>query len=280
MTQFSVASMPARLRVPSGTGGFDYQTAFGGNPWTDAARKIAKLVADRSSSQGISWQTQIARPEDKAVQDYMGHILGGQRSMLDDYVRRAAGAGITRGGLNVRGGPAFDSALHQTAMGALAKGYADRFREAMNYNKYARATAYEQYKDSISNLQNLLSLQHRYLSSEADWQSRVGNLMHDDWRQNLEWERQQPFRQMELDRMKRQAEVERWRNAYERMDRVTARTKQAEQDQRWRNLMSRSSDFGRPWSPAEVLEAERALVEMGTWKPLARSVTMSIRGGK
>jgi hypothetical protein len=96
----------------------------------------------------------------------------------------------------------------------------------------------------------------------------------------LEWERQQPFRQMELDRMKRQAEVERWRNAYERMDRVSARTKQAEQDQRWRNLMSRSSDFGRPWSPAEVLEAERALVEMGTWKPLARSVTMSIRGGK
>ncbi len=272
MTPIATSRRLPQFRLPQGTGGFDYQGAFGSNPWSDAVRKLSALVGSQTSSQGRSWETQVARPQDKAVQDYMEQILGGQRSMLDDYVRRAAGAGITRGGLNVRGGPALDSALHQTAMGTLAKGYADRFREAMNYNKYVRGTLYDQYSDSIRNLQNLLSLQHRYLSSEADWQSRLASLMHGDWRQELEWQRQEPFRQSELDRIKRQAEMERWRNTGERQDRFAALNRQAQLEQSWRALTARYQE--RSVTPGELLEAERTLVGLGVWNPLARSQTM------
>jgi hypothetical protein len=145
----------------------------------------------------------------------------------------------------------------------------------MNYNKYFQGTLTDQYNDSIRNLQNLLGIQHRYLSSEADWQSRLAGLMHDDWQREQDRQRQEPFRQMELDRMKRQAETERWRNAAERQDRLAEINRQAELANRWRDLMVKSSSpWGRTMTPAELLDAERTLVTLGTWKPLERKMLM------
>lgn len=256
-------------------GSFDYGSAFGVNPWSSAVQRLSQAIADMGTLRGTSQVSRVARPEDPEVEAYMSQVLGSQRNALDEYVRRAAGAGVSRSGLNVRGGPALASSLHHMAMSNLAGGYADRFREAMNYNKYLKSTQYSQYQDAVRNLQNLLGTQHRYLSSEADWQSRLANLAHQDWQDEQEWNRQAPLRELELQRLKQQAAMESWRNSMEQTDRQAAIAKQLELENRWRAALGRSSSTtGTSMSPADLLDAERALVELGLWKPLERKITM------
>ncbi len=85
---------------------FDYHRAFGTNPFTRHINKLGSLVRSASGPAARqSWETHIARPGDREVRDYMSNVLGGQRNQLDDYVRRTAGAGVKRGGMNVTGGP-------------------------------------------------------------------------------------------------------------------------------------------------------------------------------
>jgi hypothetical protein len=181
---------------------FDYRNAFGDNPWLGPTKSLMQWTSGlgntvfgsgptgtTGSTSSGSVGSYVANPADAAVQDYMSHIMGGQRNALRDYVRQAAGAGIKRGGMNVVGGPALDSALHHSAMQNLAKGYADRFREAMDYNKYLKGTAYSQQNDSIRNLQNLLGLQHQYLSSQAGWTDRLGDMMRSDYLGDVDWNR-------------------------------------------------------------------------------------------
>ncbi len=187
---------------------FDYRKAFGDNPWLAPTKGLMQWtsglgdsvfgsgpVGTTGSTSGGSTGTYVANPADRAVQDYMSHVMGGQRNTLRDYVRQAAGAGIKRGGMNVVGGPALDSALHHSATQNLAKGYGDRFREAMNYNKYLKGTAYSQHNDSIRNLQNLLGLQHQYLSSQTGWRNRLGDQKRSDYLGDVGWNRGAPDRE-------------------------------------------------------------------------------------
>jgi hypothetical protein len=246
---------------------FDYQSAFGSNPWEEPTRQISSLVSGLMGSAGGfgglfgsggssgSTTSFAAAPDDPEVNNYMSHVLGGQREQLGEYVRRAAGAGIKRGGMNVVGGPAFDSALHHTAMKTLAGGYADRFREAMNYNRGLKSEQYRYYTDSMNRLQSMLSTQHRYLSSQADWTSRLGSLKHSDYLRELDWQRDTPFRELRLEGLKRDAEMEQWRNKWAREDRIS------EEDRRlsMRNAFEQaafgsfSSDFFRRFQPSEQI---------------------------
>ncbi len=116
--------------------------------------------------------------------------------MVDEYVRRAASAGIKRGGANVVGGAPLESSLHHEALSTLARDYTNRFGEAMNYGKYVKSAQYDQLGDSVKNLENLLGLQQSYLSSQANWQNRVGSAMQGDWRGDVDWDRQAPDRRL------------------------------------------------------------------------------------
>lgn len=230
---------------------FDYENAFGSNPWAEATRNVSSLVSGLMgslggfggllSSGGSSGATSsfTASPDDPEVQNYMSHVLGGQRAQLDEYVRRGAGAGIKRGGMNVVGGPALDSSLHHTAMKSLAGDYADRFREAMNYNRGLKSELYSRYSDAMGTLQSLLGTQHRYLSSQADWSTRMGNLQHSDYLRELDWHRDTPFRELKLEGLKRDAEMEQWRNKWQREDRVWEETRRANLNSAWQRQASR-----------------------------------------
>ncbi len=128
---------------------FDYRRAFGTNPFTRHINNLGSLVSSASgpAARNRGRRTSPGRATGE-VRDYMSNVLGGQRNQLDDYVRRTAGAGVKRGGMNVAGGPAMDSALHKNAMKTLASGYSDRFREAMDYNKYVKNTGYQISRDN------------------------------------------------------------------------------------------------------------------------------------
>ena len=269
-------------------GQFDYEKAYGTNPFADPAQYIAQLLAQQgdvinpsstgSDQSSASWSSALARPDDPEVETYMSHILGGQRKTLDDYVAQAAGAGIKRGGLNVVGGPSLESSLHQMAMKSLAAGYADRFSEAMNYNKYQKEGQYSQYEDSLSNLQDLLGLQHRFLSSEADWQNRLGDTQHGDWRADVDWNRAEPKRELDLEETRRQMEMERLRNVWEQADRQRGVNEKEEQESKWRALagrMGQTSMYGAKatgWTGQDDLWQERLGVQMGYLKPWTRTL--------
>jgi hypothetical protein len=259
---------------------FDYLAAFGKNPWVGSAAGISSLLSELagslrkspySASRAASLDTSgdfSARPDDPEVGGYMAHVLGGQRNLLDDYVRRTAGAGIKRGGLNVRGGPALDSALHHSAMSALATGYADRFREAMSYNKQQKAQLYSQYKDRLRNMQSLLALKQKYLSSEADWQNRLGNLMHGDWQREVESEQQAPLRQVELERALGQLRTERWKNAVEQQERRAEVEKKGALERAWKGYQAKANrPLGVSWTPGELMGVQRTMVELGLINP-------------
>lgn len=67
------------------------------------------------------------------VNRYMGSLMGGQKSLLDDYVKRAAGAGIRRGGMNVAGASPLEGSLALAATRGLASQYATNYNQAVNY---------------------------------------------------------------------------------------------------------------------------------------------------
>ncbi len=266
-------------------GNFDYNSAYGRNPFTDAAKRISKLIGsqsfavNRTAGSSGSSSTSVARPDDPEVTDYMSHVMGGQRKSLDEYVSRTAGAGIKRGGLNVVGGPSLESALHQTAMKTLAAGYTDRFSEAMNYNKYQKEASYSQYQDSIRNLQNMLNMQHRFLSSQADWQTHVGDIRHGDWRGDVDWNRGAPSRELELEQTRRRMETERLRNVWEKEDRQRAINQQNDQELKWRELAAKlgattlhgNTPVG--WTGQDTLWMDRLGVQMGYLKPWDRKIS-------
>ncbi len=91
-----------------------------------------------------------AHPGDSNVQGYLSQYLAGQRDLLNDYVRRAAGAAVKRGGMNVVGGPQVDSELQKSALETLAKGYSQAFKDAMDYGKYVNSTAYKRRTDKYN----------------------------------------------------------------------------------------------------------------------------------
>jgi hypothetical protein len=174
--------------------GFDYRAAYGADPFAPTVRKVNQDVETmRSRVAGMSagpTDKFLPRFDDPEIKDYMANALSGQRSSLDDYVRRAAGASIRRGGVNVLGGPDLESSLHHNAMKTLAAGYGQRFGDAVNYSKYKKNAQYGQYSDSIRNLQHLLELQKGYVSSQAGWRERLGQRRQQDWRLDVDQNRE------------------------------------------------------------------------------------------
>lgn len=278
--------------VPQGNyyGDFDYSKAYGDNPFLESSSLVSDLVNrlkdsafqsfGASGSDASSTVNSAPKPDDPDVQDYMEHILGGQRKSLDDYVAQAAGAGIKRGGLNVVGGPALESSLHQAAMKSLAAGYADRFREAMSAAKSSREANYSQYKDAIQNLESALGLQKSFLTSQSDWQNRLGDTMHGDWRSDVDWNRDTPSRELELEAARSRLENERLQSVWEAADRGRALQEQEEMEAKWTQLAdkmgvaSQVGQYGAGWTGADDMWAERLGVMMGYLKPWDRNLTV------
>jgi hypothetical protein len=170
----------------------------------------------------------------------------------------------------VVGGPSLESSLHQTAMKSLAAGYADRFREAMSQAKSAREASYSQYTDSLHNLESALGLQRSFLTSQADWQNRLGDTMHGDWRSDVDWNRETPSRELELEEARRRMENERLHNVWEAADRGRQLQEQQDMEDKWQQLADKVSSG---WSPTDNLWAERLGVMMGYLKPWDRKVS-------
>jgi hypothetical protein len=263
---------------------FDYVGAYGANPWTAPTAQLSSLVGrmlgqyGRGSSAGASygsWGVKPTGPDDPQAADYMQHTLGGQRSLLDEYVKSAAGAGIKRSGMNVRGGPAYDSALHHTAMSNLAAGYGDRFKDAMSYARQVNAEAYRQYADRMKAAENLLTQQQRYLASQSDWDARMGSLQHGDWRAQLDWERDAPLRQNKLEQARMQLEKDRWAYAAEIEDRRRSAFQAADQQRRWQDALAyyRTKPTGR--NVQQDWQLDRVMTGLGAWQPLQRSYSVS-----
>ena len=213
-------------------------SSSGNNPFLDPTRRIAELIG-RLSNSGSAAQNYVARPGDSEVRDYMSNVLGGQRNTLDDYVRRAAGTGVKRGGFNTAGGAPLDSALYKQAIESLARGYGDRFRDAMNYNKYVKATESSQSSDNIRNLQNLLGLQQRYLSSSADWQQRFTSPTPAP--ANRDDSQDSALKELALERLRRQMETEQWRTTAEKEDRQRALDEKTANEEKWAQLMQKAA---------------------------------------
>lgn len=173
----STPSRSAGLRAGSTT--FDYSGAFGKDLFKEPSEQISSTIQTLSKRGNQS--DYVARPNDTEVSDYMANILGGQRELMDEYVNRAATAGVRRGGTNAVGGPAANSSLHHAAMKSLASDYSNRFSEAMNYNRYVKGTQYGQERDRMKDLQNLFGIQHSYLTSRQNRQDKIAASKHQDW---------------------------------------------------------------------------------------------------
>jgi hypothetical protein len=157
---------------------FNY-AAFGNDLLEEPSRQVAGTIQSLSNSR--NQPDYVARPDDPEVRDYMSNIIGGQRKLMDEYVKRAANSGTRRGGMNAAGGPALDSALHHDAMKNLASDYANRFSEGMNYGRYAKGAQYGQERDRMNNLQNLFGIQRGYLTARQNRQDRIAELQRQDW---------------------------------------------------------------------------------------------------
>jgi len=273
----------------------DYSRRYGRNPYVPASRKVSGLVDRMIGDPKLvrSPRSEVARVGDPEVGEYMLDLLAGQHSALDDYVRRAAGTGIKRAGMNVTGGPALDSALHHDALGNLARGYSDRFRQAMDYDKYVKATESAQQSDRLRNLANMLGVQDRFLRGRVDWQSRFGD--HDvppgagaaprsmaaasgSSKDSTAYD--DALKRVMMERMQGQAGMEQWRNNMEKQEYAKAQEKSRSTEEMWRKLLQKSrlaESAGRSaagWTGEEDTWMERLGVELGYLKPWTRQLMM------
>jgi hypothetical protein len=266
-----------------------------GNPFLESSRQIAELIGRLSllqqapasgRSSGVSggasdWGTHVARTGDPEVREYMSNVLGGQRNTLDDYVRRAAGASIRRGGKNAAGSVPLDSALYQQAIESLAKGYGDRFRDATDYNKYVKGKESSEFSDNMRNLQNLLSLQQRYLSGAADWQQKMG--MPARVSASPDQSQDRTLKDLALERLRRQMETEQWQSTAAKEDRQRALDDKLASEANWTQLMQKAgrvSQIGRTaagWTAQDDAMADLLGVKMGYQTPWQRRFSVSRR---
>jgi hypothetical protein len=97
----------------------------------DAAAQQAQLKLIQQPS-----ALDVTKPEvAQKLNAVMSQLLAGQKNQLDDYVRRAALTGVQRGGFNVRGVPNYAGGLQREAINALAAGYENRYKTALDYLK-------------------------------------------------------------------------------------------------------------------------------------------------
>ncbi len=283
---------PTTKRATSSTG-VNYSDLYGSNPYTDVSQKIRDLInrmtaqagqrgssgppAGTATSSG-SWETSVARPGDTEVRDYMSNVLAGQKNALDEYVRRSAGARVGAAARGTVGGVPVESELYDKAMKTLAGGYSDRFREAMDYNKYAKASRYREQSDSFRTLQDLLGVQHKYLTSQSDWQSRLADKMLADKYAQQQASETQAERQLALERMRQLMEMERWRDYMEKRDRSQTKNARENVEFKFAQLAQKlgMNQIGAGLPPGEQLWAERLGVELGYLKPWQRSMSVKM----
>lgn len=174
-------------------------TAGMGNPLATPWGAAGTAGASGGAGGGTWGGMHVARPGDQEVQDYSNAMMSQQRQATNDYVRRAGTAGIQRGGMNVAGGPALNSALHNQAIGTLAAGAASRFGAAMDYNKYLKNTEWDQAQAETTNRMRLLELQRQALADQAGWDTATRNLQREDYGADLgaglSWAQAAPERQ-------------------------------------------------------------------------------------
>jgi hypothetical protein len=143
-----------------------------------------------------------------------------------------------------------------------------------------RDARYSQYSDSMRNLESMLGLQKSLLTSQADWQSRLGDTMHGDWRSDVDWNREAPGRELDLEEARRRMENERLHNLWEAADRGRQVQEQDDLETRWTQLAdkmglaSQVGQYGAGWTGADNMWAERLGVMMGYLKPWDRNLTV------
>jgi len=152
----------------------------------------------------------------------------------------------------------------------------------MNYNKYAKGSQATQAADAMKNLQNLLSLQQRYLSNAADWGQRFAgpppaSTAPDD-------SQDRGLKELSLEQLRRQMEMERWRNTTEKEDRQRALDDKLANETKWQQLMhkaglaSRLGSSGAIWSAEDAALADLLGVKMGYQAPWQRRIQVSRKG--
>jgi hypothetical protein len=108
----------------------------------DLTSSLEQLLADAAAQQAQLRLIQqpsmldVRKPEvAEQLNAVMSQLLAGQKNQLEDYVRRAALTGVQRGGFNVRGVPNYAAGLQREAINALAAGYENRNKIALDYLK-------------------------------------------------------------------------------------------------------------------------------------------------
>jgi hypothetical protein len=195
----------------------------------------------------------------------MDHVMGGARNLLDNYVKKAAATGIKRGGMNVVGGPALDSALHHSAMKNLAGSYGNTFREAMNYNKYLTSTKRAQQQQNLKNLQSMLGMRRELLDRKAGWSKRLGDLQRSDYLDKLQWDRGADARKWEREQRDwaRQDRLFETRRRKRTRDERTARRTEM---RRIEALMGgKNGPLRGQMSTSDLNKYGRAMVDEGYW---------------
>ncbi len=157
--------------------------------------------------------------------------------------------------MNTAGSAPLDSALYKQALEGLTKGYGDRFSDAMNYNKYVKGTESSQFSDNMRNLQNLLSLQQRYLSSAADWGQKMGSPP--PVSPNPDDSQDRALKDLTLERQRRQMEMETWQNAAAKEDRRRALEEKLTSESKWTQLMQKAGRVFSNWNLRRRLDRAR-----------------------
>lgn len=266
----------------------DYSRRYGRNPYVPPARKVDRLIDRMLGDPGLIEPSRVRAPKvnDREVGEYMSEVLAGQRAALDDYVRRSAGAGIKRGGMNVTGGPALDSTLHQNSLSALARGYSDRYRQATDYNKYIRATEAAQQSEKLRNLEDMFGVQDRFLRGRVDWQSRFGDLRIVPSRTTAPGSVKdssaydEALKRIMTESAQGQADMDRWRNEMEKQEYAKVQEKERSTEEMWRKLLEKQR-FGElagraaiGWTGQDDAWMERLGVALGYLKPWTRQLTV------
>jgi hypothetical protein len=175
-------------------------------------------------SGGKWWTGGYPAAGDPRVSAHMEHIMGGQRAMMDDYAKQAANRNLR--GQRVAGGGDPAAELAHQAMNTAARGYADRYDQAMGYVRDADQmqwqNAYNAWNDRANRAAGLSGQLYGYglqsfqpqlqaAQGEAARQDNILAMQHADYRDDIDWNRgaderafQQDMRRLQKEEAKRQ----------------------------------------------------------------------------
>ncbi|MBI5248420.1 MAG: hypothetical protein HY912_02900 [Desulfomonile tiedjei] len=268
--RFDASTAPRSTRLGVSRTTFNYTGAFGKDIFKEPSDAISQQIQSLSKSGNNS--EYVARPDDTEVTGYMSHVLGGQRELMDEYVKRAATSGTRRGGTNAVGGPAAGSSLHHDAMKTLASDYSNRFSQAMDYGRYAKGTQYGQERDRMKDLQNLFGIQHSYLTSSQSRQDRIAELKHQDWLTMLSKTQSEP----QVIQVAQSPESSPQQPSTAQTSGVTDRQR-ASYEMRWKELLHKMDTVPLHWSRGDQEQMDYLSTQLGYISPLKRSHSVIVK---